>query len=309
MLRCSDRRQTSRLCRLLAAGAGSLLLSGCHLMVLDPRGPVSAAEKDILINALIIMLAIVVPTIVATLAFAWWYRASNTRARYLPTWSYSGRIEMITWSIPILVIMFLGGMTWVGSHDLDPYKRLNSSAPTLDIQAVSLDWKWLFIYPSEGVAAVNQLVIPVGHPVHFSLTSASVLNTLFIPQLGSMIYTMNKMSDQLNIEADQVGVYYGRSAHFSGDGFPDMEFEVHAVPAPEFDAWVRQARQTGPVLDAASYSSLSKQSENVQPYTYRSVEGGLFDMIVSQKLPPGPGPQHGRPTPDVSPRTEATDAR
>ncbi len=278
-------------------------------MVLDPAGPVSAAENTILFNALAIMLAIVVPTIVATLGFAWWYRASNGRARYQPNWSYSGRIEMITWSIPILVILFLGGMTWIGSHDLDPYKRLKSRAAPLDIQAVSLDWKWLFIYPAQGIATVNQLTVPVGVPLHFSLTSSSVLNTFFVPQLGSMIYTMNAMSDQLNLQADKPGVYYGRSAHFSGDGFSGMQFEVHAVAADEFDAWVRHVRSGGPVLNAAAYPGLARQSENVAPFTYRAVEPGFYDMIVTQKLPPGPGPQQGRPSPDVSPRTEADDAR
>jgi cytochrome o ubiquinol oxidase subunit 2 len=295
-----------RACWLIAC---CCLLPGCRLLVLDPAGPVSAAENTILLNAVVIMLAIVVPTILATLGFAWWYRASNTRARYLPNWSYSGRIEMITWSIPVLVILFLGGMTWIGSHDLDPYKKLKSSAAPLDIQAVSLDWKWLFIYPGQGIAAVNQLTVPVGVPLHFSLTSTSVLNTFFVPQLGSMIYTMNAMSDQLNLLADKPGVYYGRSAHFSGDGFSDMQFEVHAVPAADFNAWVRQVRGNGPVLNAAAYPGLAKQSENVTPFTYGAVAPGFYDMIVTQKLPPGPGPQQGRPTADVSPRTEAEHAR
>jgi cytochrome o ubiquinol oxidase subunit 2 len=148
------------------------------------------------------MLAIVVPTIAATFAFAWWFRASNARARYLPDWVFSGRIELIVWSIPLLVIMLLGGVAGIGSHDLDPAKPLTSDTPPFEVQVVSLDWKWLFIYPSHGVASVNQLVIPAATPIHFSLTSASVMNVFFVPQLGSMIYTMNGMTTQLNLQAD-----------------------------------------------------------------------------------------------------------
>ncbi len=151
------------------------------------------------------MLAIVIPTILATLAFAWWFRASNTRARYLPTWSYSGRIELIVWSIPALVVFFLGGIAWIGSHLLDPARPLTSGAKPLEIQVVSLDWKWLFIYPEQGVASVNDLVAPAGTPLHFQITSASVFNVFFLPRLGSEIYSMYGMTTQLNLQADRPG--------------------------------------------------------------------------------------------------------
>ncbi|MBV9861024.1 MAG: ubiquinol oxidase subunit II [Alphaproteobacteria bacterium] len=296
-----------RPCRLAIALAGVAALTGCAPSILSPAGPVGAGEKIILLNAVAIMLAIVVPTILATLAFAWWFRAGNARAQRRPDFVYSGRIELITWSIPVMVIMFLGGIAWIGSHDLDPAAELNSRAKPLDIQAVSLDWKWLFIYPEQGIASVNQLTVPVGVPLHFSLTSASVLNTFFVPQLGSMIYTMNGMSDRLNLQADKPGDYYGRSAHFSGDGFSDMQFDLRAVPADRFDAWVEGVRGAGPVLDQASYAGLQQQSTDVPPFTYRSAEPGLYDMIVSQKIAPASGPQSGAP--DVSPRTEVTHAR
>src|SRR5262249_18358978 len=174
------------------------------------------------------MLAIVIPVIVATLAFAWWYRASNTRARRLPDFAYSGRIELVVWSIPVLVVMFLGGMAWVSSHQLDPAEPAGPGKP-LDVQVVSLDWKWLFIYPDQGVASVNRLVLPVGTPVRFQLTSASVMTAFFIPRLGSMIYTMNGMVTPLNLRADRPGVFQGEASHFSGDGFSDMRFETDAV--------------------------------------------------------------------------------
>lgn len=241
-------------------------------------------------NALTVMMAIVVPTIIAILVFAWWFRASNSKARRLPNWSFSGQIEIVVWSIPTLVILFLGGMIWIGSHKLDPAKPLPSDAPQLEIEAVSLDWKWLFIYPDQRIASVNTLTVPAGVPLHFSLTSASVMNAFFVPQLGSMIYTMNGMRTQLYLLADRSGDYYGRSTHFSGDGFPGMEFTLHAVSADDFEAFVRSARQSGKTLDRKSYSELSLQSSEMAPFTFSDVSQGLFDAIITQAIPPAPGP-------------------
>jgi cytochrome o ubiquinol oxidase subunit 2 len=291
--------RSDSLIRVLSLGAAALLC-GCNAIVLDPQGPVGIADKTILIDSLAIMLTIVVPTIAATLAFAWWFRASNTKATYMPDFVYSGRIELIVWSIPLLVIMLLGGVAWIGSHDLDPAKPLASDTPPLEIQGVSLDWKWLFIYPSQGVASVNQLVVPAGVPIHFSLTSASVMNAFFIPQLGSMIYTMNGMRTQLNLRADNPGTFLGLSSHYSGDGFSDMHFDVQALPAERFAAWVNATRNTGPTLDDESYAALAKQSVNVSPFTLGAVESGLFQKIVTQQLPPGPGPQAALSDPNLS---------
>jgi cytochrome o ubiquinol oxidase subunit II len=269
----------------------TLLLGGCDAVVLDPQGPIGIAEKTILVDSLAIMLTIVVPTIAAILVFAWWFRASNTRATYLPDFSYSGRIELIVWAIPLLVIMLLGGgVVWIGSHDLDPAKPLASDTPPLEIQGISLDWKWLFIYPKQHVASVNQLVVPTGVPIHFSLTSASVMNAFFIPQLGSMIYTMNGMTTQLNLRADAPGTFLGLSSHYSGDGFSDMHFEVQAVSAEKFAAWIEATRKSGPTLNDESYAALARQSVNTQPFTFGAADPELFHKIVTQQLPPGPGP-------------------
>jgi cytochrome o ubiquinol oxidase subunit II len=270
--------------------AGLLGLSSCDTIVLDPQGPIGHAQITILIDSVAIMLAIVLPTMAATLAFAWWFRSSNTRAKYMPEFAHSGQLELITWSIPLLTIMLLGGVAWVGSHDLDPARPLPSKDAPLDVQVVSLDWKWLFIYPDQHVATVNELVIPAGTPVRFALTSASVMNAFFIPQLGSMIYTMNGMRTQLNLSADAPGTYYGLSSHYSGDGFSDMHFNVHAVPADQFSAWVAKTRSSGPTLNPQTYGDLARQSLNVAPYSYSAVDPGLFDKIVTQVLPPGPGP-------------------
>lgn len=274
-----------------------------HPSLLQPRGPVGVAERVLLLDSLAVMLVIVVPTIVATLAFAWWFRASNPRARRLPEWAYSGRIELVTWSVPLLTIMLLGGVTWVGAHALDPARRLVSKTPALEVQVVSLDWKWLFIYPAQHVASVNELVIPVATPVHFTLTSASVLNTFFVPQLGSMIYTMNGMADELNLQADRAGDYYGQSSHFSGDGFSDMHFMVHSVSDGGFASWVQTAQHDGRTLDASSYSLLARQSTNVPAFTYGNADSSLFDRIVSQSVAPGAGPTSGAPDAGTSPRT------
>ena len=279
-------------------------LEGCSGGILDPVGPVGNAERTILLNSLAIMLAIVVPVILATLAFAWWFRASNSKARYLPTWAYSGRIELIVWSIPALVVFFLGGIAWIGSHRLDPAEPLASQHKPLEVDVVALDWKWLFIYPDAGVASVNLLVAPVDVPLQLRITSASVLNVFFVPRLGSEIYAMNGMLSQLNLEADQEGVYPGLAAHFSGDGFADMRFETRVLTQQQFDAWVDTARAGGAALDDASYRLLLRQSQNVQPYTYRSVQSGLFNAILTQQLPPGAGPQLGRPNATVSPLSE-----
>jgi cytochrome o ubiquinol oxidase subunit II len=281
-----------------------LMLMGCQPGVLDPRGVVGIAEKTILIDSLAIMLAIVVPTIAATFGFAWWFRASNTKARYLPEFTYSGRLELIVWAIPLLVIILLGGVAWIGAHQLDPREPLVSDKAPLEVQVVSLDWKWLFIYPDQRVASVNQLVVPAGVPIHFSLTSASVMNAFFIPQLGSMIYTMNGMTTQLNLQADLPGSFAGLSSHYSGDGFSGMHFNVQAVTAEQFATWVETTRKDGPMLDPASYTALTRQSMNTRPFTFRSADPQLFQEIVSQKLPPGPGPQTGQPDRTVSSRTE-----
>ncbi len=302
----SDRgnRRTGRgLAIRTAAAIAPLCLAACQSALLDPKGVIGLAEKTILIDSLAIMLAIVVPTIVATLGFAWWYRASNTKARYRPAFVYSGRLELVVWSIPLLVIILLGGVIWIGAHQLDPAKPLASDAPPLQVQVVSLDWKWLFIYPDQQIASVNRLVIPAGVPVHFTLTSASVMNAFFIPRLGSMIYTMNRMTTQLNLRADAPGTFQGLSSDYSGDGFAGMHFEVRSLPGDQFADWIDTARKSGPALDPSSYMALAQQSFATPPFTYRTADAGLFGKIVSQQLPPGPGPHAGLPDVTVSSRT------
>jgi len=262
--------------------------------ILDPQGPIAAANKTILIDSIGIMLAIVVPTIIAIFAFAFWFRQSNRRAFYWPDWEYSGRLELVVWSIPALTIILLGGVAWIGSHQLDPAKPVPGTGPGVTIQVVSLDWKWLFIYPDQRIASVNTLTVPVGAPLHFQLTSSSVMNVFFIPQLGSMIYTMNGMVTRLELRADEVGNYQGLSAHFSGDGFPDMLFDVHVVSGPDFASFASSTVRSDRVLNSDVYKSeLLKQSVPKDKPVYRLDDPELFVSIATQKIPPGPGPEPG----------------
>src|SRR3954462_2628234 len=259
---------------------GVVALGGCTEGVLDPKGPVASAERQILFDSLGIMLAIAIPTILATFGVAWWFRASNTRARYQPNFSYSGRLELLVWSIPAMTVLLVGGVAWVGAHDLDPGKPISSTVKPVNVQVVSHDWKWLFIYPEQGIASVNKLVVPVGTPISFELTSSSVMNSFFVPQLGSQIYTMSGMATRLHLQADHLGTYPGISAMFSGDGFPDMHFTVDAVTNDGFAQWVRQTGVIGSVLDRQAYADLVKPSKAVAPSTYRDVVSNLFSSIV-----------------------------
>jgi cytochrome o ubiquinol oxidase subunit II len=267
---------------------GATTLGGCSEGVLDPKGPIAVAERQILFNSLGIMLAIAIPTILATFGVAYWFRSSNKRARYQPEFKYSGRLEVLVWSIPAMTVLLVGGVAWVGAHDLDPRKAISAAAKPVTVQVVSLDWKWLFIYPEQGIASVNHLVVPAGTPISFELTSSGVMNSFFVPQLGSQIYTMAGMTTHLQLQADHPGTYPGLSAQFSGDGFADMRFTVDVVPAENFAQWVTAARAAGPVLDPQSYADLAKPSEAVAPFTYGAVSPSLFNTILSSAMADDP---------------------
>lgn len=259
--------------------------------ILDPQGPIGAADKTILIDSVAIMLAIVLPTIAAIFAFAFWFRASNTKAHYRPDWAYSGRLELVVWSIPALTVVLLGGVAWIGSHQLDPATPVQGTGSPVRVQVVSLDWKWLFIYPDQRIATVNTLTVPAGAPLRFELTSGSVMNAFFIPQFGSMIYTMNGMVTQLELRADNEGDYQGLSSHFSGDGFPNMLFDVHVISPLAFPDWVAKTAGSNQVLNADSYGKLARQSVETDKPTYRLEDPRLFQNIATQQIPPGPGPK------------------
>jgi len=272
----------------LAVASATSLLASCHSAgIMEPRGPVSAAEWLILLNATGIMLVVVGPVILMTFAFAWWYRASNARAAYSPEWSYSGQIELVVWAVPAMVVILLAGVEWIGSHQLDPAKKLVADAKPVHIDVVSMDWQWLFIYEDQQVATINQLVVPVGAPLEFTLTSSTVMNAFFIPQLGSQIYTMPGMTTHLNLLAAHQGDYPGLSSHFSGDGFSDMRFVAHAVSPAAFAAWAGRTRAQGEPLDIGAYAGLLRPQIAPNPRSFGSLEPGIFEHIVQLAAPGG----------------------
>ncbi len=273
----------------VAALAGTApLLGGCQVALLDPMGPIGAAEKSIILFATALMLIVVVPVIVLTLAFAWHYRASNTDAVYAPEWEHSRAIETVVWAVPCLIIAALGTVTWISTHRLDPYRPIASGEKPIPVEVVSLDWKWLFIYPEQGVASVNELAMPVDVPVEFRLTSSSVMNAFFIPELGSQIYTMAGMQSRLGLMASRVGNYEGFSTNYSGDGFSGMSFTARAMSAADFASWVKNARAAPGALTLASYRALARPSEDVKVRYYSAVAPGLYHDVLNQCTGGGP---------------------
>jgi cytochrome o ubiquinol oxidase subunit 2 len=262
-------------------GPSSISLQGGFL---DPQGPVASAERTIVIDATVVMLAVIVPVIVLTLAFAWWFRRGNPHARRAPDFEYSGGIEVTVWSIPLLVVIFLGGIGWIGSHALAPQRPLAGPAQPLDVDVVALDWKWLFVYPGSGVATVNRLVVPAGAPLRLRLTSGSVMNSFLVPDLGSQMYAMSGMTTTLNLRADRPGRYAGLSAMFSGDGFSDMRFEVDALAPADFGAWVVRAKSEGVPFDDARLAALEQPTVADANAVYTRVEAGLLDRVVRASL-------------------------
>ena len=267
----------------LLAVAGALALSGCQYHVLAPSGWVADQESNLLIISTLLMLIVILPVLFMAVYFPLKYRADREdTSDYDPGFTHSSKLEVVVWGVPILIIVGLGYFTWVYTHRLDPYRPLDhlDAGEPVEVQAVSLDWKWLFIYPDLGVASVNELAIPAGRPVNFSLTSSTVMNTLSIPALGGMVYSMAGMETKLHLIADEEGTYPGRSAHYSGPGFSQMTFDALAMDEAGFDAWVEKVRAEGTTLDAASYLELETPSIDAPVSYYGSVSEGLFDRIV-----------------------------
>jgi len=275
---------TRNLFTLIVAGAG-LTLAGCSGGVLDPKGQVGMDEKNLIILCTILMLIVVVPVIFLTLYFAWKYRASRDFEIYTPKWAHSTKIEAVVWSIPILIVVSLSVITWRSTHALDPYAPLEGQGEHLTVEVVSLNWKWLFIYPEQGIATVNELVFPANKPVAFKITSESTMNSFFIPQLGSQIYSMAGMETKLHLIADEPGTYKGISSNYSGAGFTGMKFNAIATPTEDdFEAWVASVKQSQTSLTSGAYKQLAEPSEN-NPVTYFSkVDDGLFHNIVMKYM-------------------------
>ena len=274
----------------------AVMLSGCASAVLDPAGDIARQQRDIIYFSTAIMLLIIVPVIVMIILFAWRYRASAKDAVYDPDFDHSTSLELLIWSAPLLIIICLGALTWWSTHLLDPFRPLDRIAAgkpvdprvkPLVVQVVSLDWKWLFIYPEQGIATVNELVLPVNRPVRFDMTSSNMMNTFYAPTLAGMIYTMPGMRSQLHAVLNRPGVYDGLSANYSGAGFSDMHFKLYGVDRPGFDNWIARVKASGRTLDTPNYLALEKPSAKVAPQYYSSVDATLFDRVYNRCVRPG----------------------
>lgn len=266
-----------------------LLLTGCNkIMMFNPQGVIAKDELDLMITAVGLMLIIVIPVIIATFVIAYRYRASNTKAKYTPEFEHSAKLEAVWWTIPIIIIVILGTITWISTHKLDPYRPLNSAVKPVRIQVVSLEWRWLFIYPDQGIATLNFVEFPVNTPINFSITSDAPMNSFMIQQLAGQIYSMAGMQTQLHLMADQPGIYNGRSVSFSGDGFAGMTFNAKAVSASEFNQWVATVQKSSNPLTLNAYNNLVPPSRDDSVQYFSPVADNLFNNIIMKYMMPMP---------------------
>jgi cytochrome o ubiquinol oxidase subunit 2 len=273
-----------------------MLLGGCNTVVMNPTGDIAAQQAHLIVVSTVLMLLIIVPVILLTLYFARKYRAGNTSATYEPDWDHSTVLELVIWGAPLLIIIALGLLTWISTHLLDPYRplaridakrALPANVRTLTVQVVSMDWKWLFIYPELGIASVNELVTPVDVPVRFDMTSSNVMNAFYIPALAGMVYTMPAMQTQLHAVMNKPGVYDGMSANYSGAGFSDMKFKYRALDAQGFQQWVDSVKANKAALTVANYPDLAKPSIAVPVQEFGTVDTGLYNRILDRCVTPG----------------------
>ncbi|AGH45523.1 ubiquinol oxidase subunit II [Paraglaciecola psychrophila 170] len=276
-----------------ATAASFMVLTGCEGGVLDPKGQVGIDEKQLIIVATLLMLIVVLPVIFMTLYFAWKYREGRDHEIYTPKWAHSNKIETVVWAVPIIIIIILGVITWKSTHDLDPYTPLEHERDHINVEVVSLDWKWLFIYPDYGVASVNELAFPANVPVAFKITSDTAMNSFFIPQLGSQIYSMAGMQTKLHLIANEPGTFDGISANYSGEGFAGMKFKAIATNTDEdFAGWIAKLKKQGQSLNPDSYKLLAEPSENNSVEYYGSVSDGMFKHVLMQYMHKEMGMEH-----------------
>jgi cytochrome o ubiquinol oxidase subunit 2 len=281
--------------RCLALVATSALLGGCNLIVMDPAGDVAVQQRNLILASTALMLLVIVPVIALAFVFGWRYRASNPDATYDPDWHHSTQLEVVIWTVPLLIIIALGAMTWISTHTLDPYRTLSRLAPRkpvpadvtpLTVEVVALDWKWLFLYPDYGIASVNEMAAPANRPIAFKLTSTSVWNTFYVPALAGMIYAMPGMETKLHAVMNKEGEFRGLSAHYSGSGFSRMNFGFRSLSEQGFDAWVAKAKEAQTPLNREAFLKLEKPSEAEPIRYYGSVEDGLYAAILGMCVAP-----------------------
>lgn len=253
------------------------------LVLLDPVGLIAIAERDLLVRAVLLMCIVVIPVMTLAIFIAWHYREQNTNAKYTPDWEHSKMEELIWWSIPLEIVLVLGALTWSSTHALNPETPIASNEPPLTVEVVALPWKWLFIYPEEQVASVNELAIPIDRPISFHITAEAPMNSFWIPALSGQMYAMTGMATILNVITYSTGTYQGRSANYSGEGFAHMTFDVHALTAEDFADWVSHARTATSTLDTETYTALAQPSER-GPVQYFSNVTILFSDIVEHSM-------------------------
>jgi cytochrome o ubiquinol oxidase subunit II len=276
-----SRKRYPRLSGFLAL-LSMLALGGCNMTLLDPKGQIGIDEKNLIITATLMMLLVVVPVIIMTFVFAWKYRASNTKATYAPDWAHSNKIEVVVWGVPTLIVIALGILIWKSSHDLDPYKPLESDIKPVTIEVVMIDWKWLFIYPEQGIASVNEIKFPANVPVNFKITSDTSMGSFFIPGLGGQIYAMAGMETKLHLISNEEHVYDGMAANLTGEGFSDQKFKAYATSQADFDAWVAAAKKAPHPLDLASFNELAKPTIKNPVEFFATVQPNLFQTIIDK---------------------------
>jgi cytochrome o ubiquinol oxidase subunit 2 len=269
---------------MLSLIAATVMLSGCNMVLMNPKGAIGVEQRTLILTAIGLMLIVVVPVIVMAFTFAWKYRASNKEAKYTPNWSHSNKIEAVVWTIPIIIIAILGTITWKTTHALDPFKPIVTDKKPMTIEVMSLDWKWLFIYPEQGIATVNELAFPKDIPVEFKVTSNSVMNSFFIPQLGGQIYAMAGMQTKLHLIGNEAGEYKGISSSYSGQGFSGMKFTAIVTPTEgDFDQWVAKVKTSQNTLNTISdFNTLAEPSENNPVEYFSSVKPNLFKETIAK---------------------------
>ena len=285
-----------RLLRLLVVLPVLALLGGCGTVVMHPSGDIAVQQRNLILASTGLMLLIIVPVILATILFAWRYRASNTSAAYAPDWHHSTQLEVLIWTAPLLIVIALGALTWISTHVLDPFRvvgridarhQVELGTAPLNVDVVALDWKWLFIYPDQGIAVVNELAAPIDQPISFHITSGTVMNTFFVPALAGQIYAMAGMETKLGAVINKPGIYEGFSGNYSGAGFSDMRFKFHGMEPKDFDAWIAKAKASGETLDAKRFMALEQPSDSVKPVFFGTIEPGIFEKILNLCVDPG----------------------
>lgn len=293
--RPSRRRLFARQRAVLAA-ALLLPLSACASLdsgfLISPMGPISRAERHEALIVGIVLLFVFAPVALLAPVFAWHYRLGNAKAAFRPQWGFSWILELLIWVPPTGIVVLLSVFLIGYTTRLDPYRPLPGAATALQVDVVALDWKWLFLYPAQHIATVNRLVIPAGQPVHFSITSGTVMQSLLMPRLAGQIYAMDGMTTQLNFKASRPGAYHGENTQYNGDGFPDDKFSIEAVAPADFAKWVARVQASPATLDDPGYQTLSRQTVIKKPMEFGRFEPDLFKRILAQQIPPGYLAQH-----------------